>query len=43
MYVLLIAVLLVTTPASTSAANNFTQNPRCDQRLKRLQIVVDGP
>jgi hypothetical protein len=36
MYVLSIAVLLVTTPASTSAASNCTQNPRCDQRLKRL-------
>lgn len=36
MYVLSIAVLLVTTPASTSAASNCTQKPRCDQRLKRL-------
>ena len=36
MYVLSIAVLLVTTPASTSAASNCNQNPRRDQRLKRL-------
>jgi len=43
MYVLSIAVLLVTTLASTSAASNLTEKPRSDQQLKRLLIVVDGP
>ncbi len=36
MYVLSIAVLLVTTPASTSAASNSIHPPHCDQQLKRL-------
>jgi hypothetical protein len=30
-------------PASTSASSSFSQKPRRDQRLNRLQTVVDGP
>jgi hypothetical protein len=41
--VLSIAALFVTAPASTSASNSLSQKPRCDQRLKRLYNVVDGP
>ena len=35
-YVLSIAVLLVTAPASTSASSNLSQKPRADHRLNRL-------
>jgi hypothetical protein len=38
-----IAVLFVTTPASTNASSSLSQKPRRDRRLNRLQIVVDGP
>ena len=42
-YVLSMAVLLVTAPASTSASSSLSQKPRADQRLNRLYTVVDGP